>query len=303
MDGVQGGRRTRRTHFQLLLTGVAAIAAAVALASPASGVARCGNGEEGTHSADSLTGGGGDDCLSGARGDDLIRGGRGDDSLTGGPGRDQVLAGSGRDRVSAGGGNDLVSVRDGRAERVRCGPGNDLASADATDVLAGCEKVHLFAAQEEWMFFRTHINAYGKGGLFDRGGWGKCSPHQAYRATCTGRAEEGVKPFDGGAISMEWDKRADGSSGQDVTIKATDVDGTLLGYSDTGWRYLGINGGRIRQWVDPNNGVFRTGNDLSKVGKQGGPLQADLSFHNYPLESQRDGYSLDVQGWFRIIRF
>jgi hypothetical protein len=38
------------------------------------------------------------------------------------------------------------------------------------------------------------------------------------------------------------------------------------------------------------------------VGEKGGPLRANLSFHGYPAEPQRNGYSLDLRGWLRIIR-
>jgi hypothetical protein len=298
--------QTERRKRAILEIWIAALTAAAALALvggvPAHAAAQCEQ-HSGGRSADGLDGRGGADCLNGARGDDFLDGGGGNDKLIAGAGRDQLLAGSGQDRISAGPGSDLISARDDLAETVRCGSGNDLVSADAGDVLIGCEKVHLYAAQEEWMRFSTHMNAYGKGGLIDRSGWGNCKGNTAYKASCTGGAEAGVKPFDSGSITMDWDKKADGTSGQDVTIKASGVDGTLLGYSDPGWRYLGINGGRVRQFVDPNNGVFRTGNDLNKTGQQGGPLRADLSFHNYPFESQRNGYSLDLQGWLRIIRF
>jgi hypothetical protein len=44
--------------------------------------------------------------------------------------------------VAAGRGNDVVDVRGGGADRVSCGPGNDLVRADARDTIEGdCEHV------------------------------------------------------------------------------------------------------------------------------------------------------------------
>jgi Ca2+-binding RTX toxin-like protein len=289
---VMDSTHTERWKRSVLEIWIAALTASAALALtlvggvPAQAAPHCKH-LSGGRSADGLDGRGGADCLNGARGDDFLDGGPGNDKLIAGAGRDQLLAGSGQDRISAGPGNDLISARDGRAETVRCGSGNDLVSADASDVLIGCEKVHLYAAQEEWMRFSTRMVAFGSRG--------SCNGTAA-KATCKGGAEAGVKPFDSGSITMQWDKRTVGVSGQHVVIMATDVDGMLLGHSDLLWRYLGINGGRVRQFVDPNNGVFRTGDDVNKVGEQGGPLSANLSF-------QGNGYSLDLQGWLRVIRF
>jgi Ca2+-binding RTX toxin-like protein len=75
----------------------------------------------------------GDDVLRGRSGDDRLRGGRGADLLDGGPGLDLADAGAG---------DDVVRARDGRPDRVVCGPGRDRVVADRTDRLApGCELV------------------------------------------------------------------------------------------------------------------------------------------------------------------
>jgi Ca2+-binding RTX toxin-like protein len=87
----------------------------------------------GTARADTLRGLGGPDTILGLAGDDLLDGGSGNDTLVGGPGRD-VLVG----RI----GNDVLSVRDGRRDRVACGPGRDRVLADRLDVVASdCERV------------------------------------------------------------------------------------------------------------------------------------------------------------------
>lgn len=72
---------------------------------------------------DMLRGRGGRDCLLGARGDDRLEGGGAEDRLAGGPGSDRLLA------------------RDGRKDRVYCGPGRDTAVIDPADVVRGCEIV------------------------------------------------------------------------------------------------------------------------------------------------------------------
>lgn len=81
-----------------------------------------------------LKGLGGTDRIVAGPGEDFIDGGTGDDELTGGTGFDYIVAGAG---------NDQVFVRDGQTDRVLCGDGADTVTADATDVLTGCETVLL----------------------------------------------------------------------------------------------------------------------------------------------------------------
>jgi Ca2+-binding RTX toxin-like protein len=97
---------------------------------------------------DRLVGGGGggvftaggaeDDTMFGGVGDDALSGERGRDRMFGGTGRDRLAAGRGRDEVFAGAGNDRVNSRDGRRDRVRCGPGADLVRSDRLDLLFAC---------------------------------------------------------------------------------------------------------------------------------------------------------------------
>ena len=87
----------------------------------------------GTTRADTLRGLGGGDTLLGLGGDDLLDGGGGNDTLVGGAGADRLVGGPG---------NDVASVRDGRRDRVACGPGRDRVLADRLDVVArDCEVV------------------------------------------------------------------------------------------------------------------------------------------------------------------
>jgi Ca2+-binding RTX toxin-like protein len=86
----------------------------------------------GTARGDRLFGLGGSDVLLGFGGRDCLFGGRGRDTLNGGGGADLLEGGAGADRLFA---------RDGRRDRVRCGPGRDLAVVDIEDAVAGCEVV------------------------------------------------------------------------------------------------------------------------------------------------------------------
>jgi hypothetical protein len=78
-----------------------------------------------------LFGGAAGDRLSGGAGPELIDGGAGDDVID---------DGGGTDRVYGGDGNDALTTFDGATDIVVCGPGIDTATADASDVLSGCEK-------------------------------------------------------------------------------------------------------------------------------------------------------------------
>jgi Ca2+-binding RTX toxin-like protein len=97
---------------------------------------------------DKLTAGDYQDTLDGGPGNDVINGGFGNDVLTGGPGQDTILA----DATSASCGwysytckipfgNDVVYARDGEADTIDCGVGEDRAIVDAIDIVANCESV------------------------------------------------------------------------------------------------------------------------------------------------------------------
>jgi Ca2+-binding RTX toxin-like protein len=76
-------------------------------------------------------------------GDDTVRGGPGADVIDAGPGNDMINPGGGADLVRGGDGDDTISSRDGVADSIECGPGNDTVIADRSDALSGCENVFL----------------------------------------------------------------------------------------------------------------------------------------------------------------
>jgi Ca2+-binding RTX toxin-like protein len=79
----------------------------------------------------------------GRGGPDTLIGGPGEDFLTGGAGDDVLTGGAGFDYVDGGSGTDQLGLRDGGVDRGICGDGGDTVTADASDVLTGCETVDL----------------------------------------------------------------------------------------------------------------------------------------------------------------
>ena len=89
-----------------------------------------------------LLGGPGADNVSGGDAADNVGGGDGNDSVGGGAGNDAVDGGSGTDSLDGGPGDDKLGARDGSADRVTCGDGNDEVTADSFDDVAGdCESI------------------------------------------------------------------------------------------------------------------------------------------------------------------
>jgi hypothetical protein len=97
----------------------------------------------GTATAKTIVGTARGDTLSGTSRADTILGRAGNDRITGGRGADFLSGGPGRDVLAAGGGNDRISVEyDGARDRVTCGRGRDVVTADAIDVVGSdCELV------------------------------------------------------------------------------------------------------------------------------------------------------------------
>ena len=99
--------------------------------------------------ADDLRAGSGRETIDGGAGDDRIEGGWNHDVLTGGPGKDVIYGDSTSGNCGGNGqsctipfGNDTINARDGEADQVDCGAGNDRAVVDALDtVAANCETV------------------------------------------------------------------------------------------------------------------------------------------------------------------
>ncbi len=97
-------------------------------AAPASrGVTRIGTARN-----DVLVGTAGNDHLSGRGGADVLRGLAGADALNGG---------TGADRLDGGPGNDTIAARDGTRDRIACGSGRDVVTADSKDAVTGCETI------------------------------------------------------------------------------------------------------------------------------------------------------------------
>jgi Ca2+-binding RTX toxin-like protein len=102
------------------------------------------------------TAGGGDRVVTGSN-SETIDTGAGDDTIDAGYGNDSIVAGPGRDTVSSDQvspdcsvfksctsptGDDTVDLRDGEADTLTCGAGNDTVQADPFDNVAGdCETV------------------------------------------------------------------------------------------------------------------------------------------------------------------
>jgi Ca2+-binding RTX toxin-like protein len=95
----------------------------------------------GAKGKDKLKGAKGKDKLKGAKGRDVLNGGKGKDKLKGAKGRDVLVGGKGKDKLAGGKGKDKLKARDGKKDRVNCGPGNDTAKVDAKDKVRKCETV------------------------------------------------------------------------------------------------------------------------------------------------------------------
>jgi hemolysin type calcium-binding protein len=104
---------------------------------------------QGRGGSDDLRAGSGQETIDGGAGDDRIEGGWGHDTLTGGPGRDVIYGDSTSGNCGGYGqsctipfGNDTIDTRDGNADQVDCGAGQDTARVDPVDtVAANCESV------------------------------------------------------------------------------------------------------------------------------------------------------------------
>ncbi|MFY9489087.1 MAG: hypothetical protein WAP35_10405 [Solirubrobacterales bacterium] len=136
---------------------------------------------------DRLWAGRGDDTVTGGEGNDKMHGGDGDDTQDGGPGDDTIYAGFGVDTSTGGEGNDrlwalakrdvsgkddnktdsldggpgddVFRTRDGEADKITCGEGNDTAHLDKRDVITdataenpngSCETVKRHRPHKKW---------------------------------------------------------------------------------------------------------------------------------------------------------
>ena len=93
-------------------------------------------------SNDVLDGGTGNDLMDGGTGTDKLAGGLGSDKIKGGPGSDTIVGGPGKDTVNGGPGNDRIVAGDGLVDKITCGTGYDIVTADKDDKVAkDCEVV------------------------------------------------------------------------------------------------------------------------------------------------------------------
>ena len=95
---------------------------------------------------DELVGHDFDDSVDGGTGNDHVEGGLGNDTVTGGPGRDTIYGDATASRCTYYSckipfGNDVINARDGEADNVDCGIGQDKATVDAIDTVTNCETV------------------------------------------------------------------------------------------------------------------------------------------------------------------
>ena len=95
----------------------------------------------GAAGSDTIMGFGGSDSITGAGGDDVLDGGDGNDFVKGGAGDDQLTGGAGSDHLDGGRGDDRLFALDGEIDTVIGGPGSDIASVDAIDVVSKVETI------------------------------------------------------------------------------------------------------------------------------------------------------------------
>jgi RTX calcium-binding nonapeptide repeat (4 copies) len=94
---------------------------------------------------DRVTSGNGRQTIDAGTGADYVEGGFGNDTLTGGPGRDTIVGDFTGTQCGVlqsctiPHGDDTINARDGEADTVDCGVGNDTVVADAVDSLSNCE--------------------------------------------------------------------------------------------------------------------------------------------------------------------
>jgi RTX calcium-binding nonapeptide repeat (4 copies) len=170
---------------RLLAGGLLGIATSLLLAVP-SQAARI----QGTQGPDRLVGTANDDDVFGRGGSDRLVGRGGHDLLHGGPGRDGVVGETGNDRV--------VAHYDGAADSVACGPGRDVVTAEAADLVAAdCEVVSLQISRDTFEAFPAQHETQVEPDSFAVG-------QTIVTAFQTGRFE------DGGASGIGWATSRDG---------------------------------------------------------------------------------------------
>jgi Ca2+-binding RTX toxin-like protein len=133
--------------------GVLVMAGIVVFAAPVAAQVVIGTGDDdrlkGSPRKDTLSGRSGDDVLRALSGKDRLKGGPGDDVLIGGKGGDAFKPGGGQDGVNMrdgvelpSPGADVIRARDGSADQISCGDGNDRVFVDLEEEgVYDCETV------------------------------------------------------------------------------------------------------------------------------------------------------------------
>ena len=107
--------------------------AAVSLTITLDGQANDGDSNEADDVTDQM------EDIRGGDGADRITGNGNSNTISGGAGNDTLDGGGGLDFYDGGSGDDIINARDGVAERIDCGDGNDTSNTDEFDVVSGCE--------------------------------------------------------------------------------------------------------------------------------------------------------------------
>jgi Ca2+-binding RTX toxin-like protein len=103
----------------------------------------CDNRIRGNKQANDLNGTRGGDRILAFGADDSLRGRGGFDCLKGHKGNDELTGGVAGDILQGGPGDDTHNARDGKRDKVNCGPGDDVALVDQRDVVKGCETLRV----------------------------------------------------------------------------------------------------------------------------------------------------------------
>jgi len=95
------------------------------------------------HALAESVGGGGTSALRGNDRGERLNGLGGEDGIWGLGGDDELYGGEGRDLILGGAGDDFIEAKDGEADFVGCGSGNDVTSVDFADRVArDCETIY-----------------------------------------------------------------------------------------------------------------------------------------------------------------
>lgn len=81
--------------------------------------------------------------VTGGEENDIFVGSAAANAFSSGGGSDSLAGGAGPDALQSGPGDDEIDARDGEADTVDCGLGNDRATVDVVDSVSGCETVTL----------------------------------------------------------------------------------------------------------------------------------------------------------------